>query len=78
MDYMGVEGGEGFQYLRSDLDAPTAVVRYSMHVAGGIQGLDLRSAWDGGGGGTTMRIQRRRALLRRHAKGDGLGTDAYP
>ena len=51
MDYMGVEGGGGFQYLRSDLDAPTAVVRYSMHVAGGIQGLDLRSAGDGGGGG---------------------------
>ena len=50
MDYMGVEGGEGFQYLRSDLDAPTAVVRYSMHGAGGIQGLDLRSAGDGGWG----------------------------
>ena len=78
MDYMGVEGGDGFQYLRSDLDAPTAVVRYSMHGAGGIQGLDLRSAGDGGRGGATMRIRRRRALLRRHVNGGGLWTETYP
>ena len=78
--YMG--GGRGARIsvppIGSDLDAPTAVVRYSMHVAGSIQGLDLRSAGDGGGGGATMRIQRRRALLRRHVKGGGLETRTYP
>ena len=51
--YMG--GGRGARIsvppIGSDLDAPTAVVWYNMHGAGGIQGLDLRSAGDAGGGG---------------------------